>query len=430
MRLSHLLAAGVVAFFLLLITPVSASEAQSMQVFWSSGCPHCAAEKSFLPKLEEIFPDLEITMIEVSSDKENANLFRETCERLGITLAGVPLSVAGDKYVMGFRDETTTGQEIISMIRQALQGQTSQPPATQTQPSIADDKNVLEPPPQGLSNAETTISGNTTQEDTSSAADDKETNRRSGAPEKVTLPLIGEVNISNASLPAFTIIMALLDGFNPCAMWVLLFLLSLLIGMPDRKRAWILGVSFILASSLVYFLFLTAWLNAFLILGYVFWIRIAVGIVALAAAVYYLHDFFLNRNGGCNVVNDTLRDKIFSRARSAVNCTSLALGILGITTLAFAVNMVELVCSAGLPAVYTQVLAMSNLPTWQYYAYLTLYILVFLIDDLFIFFTAMILMRLTGIQHKYTRYARLIGGVLMLIVGTLLLFKPEWLTLG
>ena len=92
--------------------------------------------------------------------------------------------------------------------------------------------------------------------------------------------------------------------------------------------------------------------------------------------------------------------------------------------------MVELVCSAGLPAIYTQILSLSNLPTWQYYFYLGLYILIFMLDDLFVFFTAMFTLKAVGVESKYARYSHLIGGVLMLVIGLLLLFKPEWLMFG
>ena len=101
-----------------------------------------------------------------------------------------------------------------------------------------------------------------------------------------------------------------------------------------------------------------------------------------------------------------------------------------ILALAFAVNLVELLCSAGIPAVYTQVLALSNLPTWQYYAYLALYIIVFMLDDLFVFVVAMKTLQITGIGTGYSRFSHLAGGVVLLAIGALLLLRPEWLMFG
>jgi hypothetical protein len=103
----------------------------------------------------------------------------------------------------------------------------------------------------------------------------------------------------------------------------------------------------------------------------------------------------------------------------------LALG--GIVALAFAVNLVELVCSAGLPAIYTQVLALNGLHSWQYYLYILFYIFFFMLDDLFIFFVAMVTLQMTGVTTKYARVSRLVGGLVMLVIGLMLIFKPDWL---
>ena len=106
------------------------------------------------------------------------------------------------------------------------------------------------------------------------------------------------------------------------------------------------------------------------------------------------------------------------------------IALVGIVLLAAAVNLVELVCSAGLPAVYTQVLILSGLPAWQYYVYLLLYIIFFMLDDLFVFFIAMSTLKMAFISAKYTRYSNAIGGILMLIIGILLIFRPDWLFFG
>ncbi len=235
---------------------------------------------------------------------------------------------------------------------------------------------------------------------------------------------------SHLPLPLLTLVMALLDGFNPCAMWTLLFLISLLLGMKDRRRMWALGIAFIVSSAFVYFLFLSAWLNLFLFLGLVVWVRILIGLVALGAGGYYLRDYWVNKYGACKVMGNERRQKMFEKIRSITRKRQFILALGGIILLAVAVNLVELICSAGLPAIYTKILSLSNLPTWQYYLYLLLYILIFMLDDLFIFFTAMITLQVVGIQSKYSRFSHLVGGVLMFIIGLLLLFKPEWLMFG
>lgn len=248
--------------------------------------------------------------------------------------------------------------------------------------------------------------------------------------ESLTLPIIGTIQIANLSLPLLSMVIGLIDGFNPCAMWTLLFLISLLLSMKDRRRMWILGTVFIITSAFVYFLFLTAWLNFFMILGFVLWVRIAVGIVALVAGFYSLRSYYQNKEGGCEVVKGEKRQKAFEKLKKITQERDFLLALFGIILLAFAVNVVELVCSAGLPAVYTQILSLSKLSPWQNYTYILIYIFFFMIDDLFIFAVAMITLHAVGIQNKYARFSRLIGGILMLIIGTLLLFKPELLMFG
>ena len=253
---------------------------------------------------------------------------------------------------------------------------------------------------------------------------------KSPIPDSISFPIIGEVQTKNLSLPVFTIVIAALDGFNPCAMWVLIFLITLLIGIHSRIKRWLLGTTFIVASALVYFVFMSAWLNIILFIGYIFWVRIAIGSVALAGGAYNLREYFTNKDDACKVTDGNRRQKIFTRLKEITLEKNILIALVGIILLAFAVNLVELVCSAGLPVVFTQVLALSDLPTWQYYAYMFLYILVFMADDLFVFITAMITLEVTGVSTKYVRISHLIGGILMLILGALLILKPEVLMFG
>ena len=106
---------------------------------------------------------------------------------------------------------------------------------------------------------------------------------------------------------------------------------------------------------------------------------------------------------------------------------SLLLALVGVITLAFSVNLIELACSAGLPLIFTQILALNNLGLFEYSIYILLYLIFFLIDDIVIFVIAMKTLEVTGISTKYTKYSHLIGGIIMLIIGILMIFKPSWL---
>jgi hypothetical protein len=158
-----------------------------------------------------------------------------------------------------------------------------------------------------------------------------------------------------------------------------------------------------------------------------FWIRLLVGFLALGGGGYYLHEYFVNPEAICKITAPGARRRVLEQLRSLASERSFVLAAAGIVLLAIVVNLVELICSAGIPAVYTQVLVLSNLPSWQYHAYLSLYILVFMLDDLFVFIVAMKTLQVTGLTGAYVRHAHAIGGAVLIVIGLMLLFKPEWL---
>lgn len=390
--------AKILLFLFLLFSlaqPSLAADKVNIYFFWGQGCPHCAAERKFLDSLQEKYPQIEIKSFEVTKNRENAELLQKIGQKLDTDVSTVPFTIIGKYHFSGYLNDQTSGQQIEEATRCAIE----------TGCGEEADRLIMSlmPEPQL-------------------------TPRR--LPETLHLPLFGPIKPKNFSLPALTFIIALLDGFNPCAMWVLIFLISLLLGMKDRPKMWLLGTTFIAVSAFVYFLFMSAWLNLFLFLGFVFWVRITIGLVALAAGGYHLRDYFLNQEAVCKVTDGEKRQKVFEKLKIITSKERLILAIIGIILLAFAVNLVELVCSAGLPAVYTQILSLTKLAKWQYYLYLLFYIFIFMLDDLFVFIIAMVTLQTIGITTKYARLSRLIGGLAIFIIGILLLFKPEALMFG
>ncbi len=391
--------------------------------FYGDGCPHCAEEKHYLFNvLKSEYPDLQIYEYEIYNSRDNAVLLQKIAERLGVGVDGVPFLVIGDKHFVGYANGISS---------QMIEQRVSECSIERCPDSIASIVGIEVPEVKQSAPVINKPNNNVEQ-----AVDNRPELQNTQEPinqenkKIVKLPLLGEVNALSFSLPILTIIMGALDGFNPCAMWTLLFLISLLLGMENRKRMWILGTAFIVASASVYFLFMSAWLNLILFLGFVIWIRMLIGILALAGGGYSIKEFIFNKDSGCKVAGDEKRQKTFERLKLAVQQNSLWLALGGIVVLAFAVNLVELICSAGLPAVYTQVLALNEMAGWQYYSYILLYIFFFMLDDLFIFFVAMITLEMTGITTKYAKASRLIGGLVMLAIGLMLIFKPEWLMFG
>ncbi|PIR68231.1 hypothetical protein COU49_02035 [Candidatus Nomurabacteria bacterium CG10_big_fil_rev_8_21_14_0_10_35_16] len=372
--------------------------------FWGEGCPHCEKEVPFLESLKEKYPRVQIHQFEVWKNIQNQNFLIEIGKELKVNISGVPFTVIGNKHIIGYYNDATTGTEIENLVKNCLENICPDPVAKIVGLTIPNTENPAIP-------AEP-ISEDLKKE------------------KIIHLPFLGEINAMNFSLPALTVIMGALDGFNPCAMWTLIFLISLLLGMEDRRKMWILGSTFIVASALVYFIFMAAWLNLILFIGLVMWVRILIGLIALFGGGYNLKEYFTTPEAVCKVTGSEKRQKFFEKLKEIAHQKNFYLAFGGIIILAFAVNLVELVCSAGLPAVYTQILALSNLATWQYYAYILLYILIFMLDDLFVFIVAMVTLQMTGITTKYTRLSHLIGGILMLIIGLLLIFKPELLMFG
>lgn len=402
--------------------------------FYSYSCPHCAHEAPFVEQLAESDERVELHAFEVSQNRTNAQLLGKLGEKLQVPVGGVPFTAIGTETLIGYRDDETTGQEIKNKVEACLADYDES-----CQDQLAEfltesnQEGVIEEEAGEATGTEDEASENKPldQED---VIEHKKLNQEEefeiDLDKELKLPFVGQVKLKTLSLPVLTFLVALLDGFNPCAMWVLVFLISLLLGMKDRRRMWILGTAFILTSGLVYFLFLSAWLNLFLFLGFVFWVRTIVALVALGAGIYCLYDFFTNKDAACKVTKPKKRQQVFSKLKELVKKEHLWGALVGIVLLAFAVNLVELVCSAGLPAVFTQVLSLNELPTWKYYSYLIFYVVIFMLDDMFVFVAAMVTLRLTGIETKYARFSRLIGGFLMVIIGLLLILKPEWLMFG
>ncbi len=419
-------------------------------LFWGDGCPHCAAEKIFLEKLKSENPNIQVTDFEVYKNRANLDLMIKIGEQTGADVQGVPLTIIGDQIIIGYLNEAVTGEQIRQAVNRCLTiGCTDivapligkpvkpvSPPQIQepVQPPdvpAQDPANIAKPNPPASDPTE--IPTDSKPATDSEVVDDKVAQNPavvSEAAKIINFPLIGELNLSAMSLPVLTIALGALDGFNPCAMWVLVFLISLLLGMQNKRRMWILGSVFIIASGSVYFLFMAAWLNLILFIGFLFWLRLMIGMVALGGGAYNLREFFVNKENVCKVTGTENRQRIFAKLKEITQRQSFWFALVGIIALAVAVNLVELLCSAGLPVVFTQILALNNLPAWQYYAYLLLYILVFILDDLIVFILAMSTLKMTGLGNKYARYSHLFGGAVMVIVGLLLIFKPEWLMFG
>lgn len=393
------------------VNPIDQSDQYSahLYIFHSETCPHCIAELEFLVKIskEDAYQDVQFLEFEITQHPENSALFQEVGRVMDVDTSGVPFTVIGREVITGYLNDDTTGAQIRSALDKILN----------------DDPDIVGSIIKGLGTETSTVQEQPTDDEVDNSA-------TTSIPETLTLPVFGTIETANVSLPILSTMLGLIDGFNPCAMWTLIFLITLLFGMKDRKRMWILGATFIIASGIVYYIFMAAWLNILIFLGFLFAVRLIIGLVAIGGGAYSIHDYYTNKDAECKVGDLDEKQKTMKKMRDILSRPSFIMAFLGMIVLAAAVNLVELICSAGIPAVYTQILNMSGISVIGRYLYMFVYIFFYMFDDMVVFIIAMMTLQVTGITTKYSRATRLIGGLIMLIIGVLMILKPEWLTFG
>lgn len=386
--------------FCLFIPFVHAEETVNLYLFHGDGCPHCAAEREFLDEIKDNYENLDIHLYEVWYDEENQELMQKVKDALNIEQNGVPLTVIDSDYYIGYN--TDTGMKIEDKIKNYSPGE-----------------NVVE-----------NILSDSDYYKNNKIIEKKETKENKDATKDTfNVPILGKIDGKSVSLPILAIVIGFVDGFNPCAMWVLLLLISMLMGMKDRKRMWILGLAFLGTSAFIYLLFMMSWLQVTAKVSQIILVRNIIALVALTAGIINLMKYAKEskKDEGCDIVDDKKRKRFIKKIKKFTTENSLILALIGVMTLAISVNVVELLCSAGLPLIFTQILAMNDLSSGKYFAYILLYIFFFLIDDLIVFFVAMKSFKLKGFSKKYGNLSHLIGGIIMVIIGVLLLIKPEWI---
>lgn len=384
------------------VNAVSEKNLVNIYLFHSYTCKHCKEEIKLLDELEKEYDNIKVYKYEVN-ENENGELLKNISEIMGSKVTGTPYTIIGNKVFSGYDYENSKGRFKGAIEYYSKYGY---------EDKVGEYISSIPLPSYEV-------------KDTDPDVDEYISNYISY---KVKLPLIGEVKLKNLTLPLITVVIGLADGFNPCAMWVLLFLISMLIGMKDKKRMWILGSTFLLISALIYLIFMMSWLNLANLLISVVWVRVIIAIVSLVGGIINLRGYIKHRKvSGCDVVDDKKRNKIITRIKKFTTEKNFWLAILGVIVLAISVNVVELACSAGLPVMFIEILSLNNLTAIEEIIYIVLYMLFFLLDDFVVFVIAMTTLSLTGVSSKYGNLSKLIGGILMLLIGLLLMFKPEWI---
>lgn len=359
------------------VSPITKTEVEedkiNLYLFKGDGCPHCAEEEKWLEHIKEEYKDyINIYKFEVWYNDDNAKMLDEVKKEFNSHSTSIPFTIIGEYYYTGFSD--VTASEIENKIKEYAN-----------------------------------LERNST----------------------INLPILGNVDSKSVSLPLVAIILGFIDGFNPCAMWILLFLINMLFNLQNKRKRWVLGYTFLIVSGLVYFLSMLG-INFVLSVFAVNWIKIILAIFILIAGMINLRKYLKTRKeeAGCSVVDHKKRKNLITKIRKIIDSKSFILAFLGVIVLAISVNLIELACSLGFPMIFSELLTLNDISGGLKIIYLLIYIFFYMIDDLFVFTISMITLQATGITNKYNKLCTLISSIIMIIMGLLLILKPEWLMLN
>lgn len=355
----------------------SATQSVVLTLFWLDGCPHCEAERRFLAQLLDDRPALVVEDYELH-DEANQARFRQAGERFGFTPQGVPTTIVGDRYWIGFDD--TTARQIEAAIA-ALAGEES--PAGK--PAESDER------------------GDT-----------------------IDVPFLGAVDVGNQSLLVATLLIAFVDGVNPCSLWVLSILLGLVLHTGSRRRVLAVGGTFLVVTAALYGLYIAGIYSLLAYAAYVAWIQRGVAVLAGAFGAINIKDYFWYGKGVSLTIAERHKPGLYRHARAVARADRPLLPVLGATAvMAVGVSLIETPCTAGFPVIWTNLLAAHDVGFAGASALFAVYMGVFLLDELAIFAAAVATMRAVKLQERHGRTLKLAGGTVMLALAATMAARPE-----
>lgn len=358
--------------------------------FWGDGCPHCAEAEPFLAELVEKYPQIELRKYEVWYDEANQELFKKMGDAYGFEPKYVPTIFVGERNWQGY--SASISREIRETVEGCLQGGCGDP----GQGIISEG--VSRPRPSQI--------------DPSTGS--------------IDLPLIGTVNLSSQSAVLNTLLIAFVDGFNPCSVWVLSMLLALTLHTGSRRKVTIIGLVFLTVTALVYALFIAGLFTVFTVTSFMGWIQVVVAVLALVFALVNIKDYFWYKEGISFTISDKEKPGIFARIRRIMDSSQSLWGLVGATIImAGGVSLVEFSCTAGFPVLWTNMLAAQNASPAVFVPLLALYMLIYQLDELVIFFIAVFTLKSSRLEEKQGRILKLVGGTLMLALAIVMLVKPS-----
>lgn len=403
----------IILFFVISMvgTLSSAVDKVKIEYFGRKDCKNCANLEKFLTELSNKRKDFEYIEYKIDENGENKKFFDEVTTKLKL-VKGTPIIYLNGHIIQGFNTPDTTGKEIVKLIDEGKKANSvltleeyvknGKYENISSNGSVCEGDEVCEIP--GLT---------------------KDASRQV----IVNIPFINKsVDLTDYSLPLMSLILGTVDGFNPCAMWVLVLFLTALIAVGSKTKMFRVAGLFILAEAVMYYLILNAWLYTWDFVGLDKWVTPIVGIVGIVGGIFFVRNYLKKGDElSCEVTDFKKRAKISNQIREIANKPFTLLTALGIIGLALSVNVIEFACSVGIPQTYTKILQINNISFWNRQIYTFIYIIGYMIDDIMVFGLALLSVNKLQLTTKYSKWVNLFGGILMIILGLILLLKPSLL---
>jgi cytochrome c biogenesis protein CcdA/glutaredoxin len=370
-----------------LANPSRAAGDVTIYFFWGDGCPHCAEEEPFLESLAQKYPQVKIQKYEVWYDKANQEILKNVADAMNFDPKGVPVTIIGEKYWIGYRAEYNT--EFEAAVKDCIFNTCKSPI----------DSQVLSTP------APSEVQKNSDQ--------------------IITLPFFGEIDLGKQSLAVSTLIIGFVDGFNPCSLWVISVLLALTLTSGSRTKVITVGLTFLIVTTIVYSLFIMGVFTLFSYIGYLKWIQVVVALVAIVFGVVNMKDYFWYKEGVSFTISDKHKPKLYQNMRDTVVTPRSLFGLIGTTAvMAVGVSLIEFSCTAGFPVIWSNIMIANKVSTVYFALLLGLYMFIYLLDEIGVVLAASITMKATRVEEKHGRLLKLISGVIMLALGIVMAIDP------
>jgi cytochrome c biogenesis protein CcdA len=370
---------------------------QIISVFTAKNCGHCQDLEVFLDQQQLTNSKLSVNYYHLEEEK-NISLFNQFTDKYGIAKV-TPIILVGGKVIEGFGSADSTGKQIMDLSKTAK-----------------------------LDSFEDFLALNTTLNnngDNSACQIDEPCNTGEGMVYDV--PFWGKVDVSGYPISIMALLLGFIDGFNPCAMWVLIVFITMIAQAKSKRKMWDLVIVFLIAEAVMYNLILNLWYSTWNFVQLDKFVTPIIGVISIGAAGFFLWEYFTSKPGECKIIDQSTKQKTVTRITELVNSPMSVATFFGTIALAFSVNIIEFACSIGIPQAFTKILELNNYSFLPRQLYMLLYTLTYMADDIIVFVIAIYAIQHLGLTTKYSKYCQLVGGILMLLIGIIMLYDPNLL---